>query len=60
MSDRPTTSSRLAKGQRVEEQLEYGTVKVVEVEHALNEAAQQQLVDVEQTLLSVQAPPGCT
>lgn len=31
--------------------------KVLEVEHALDEAAQQGLVDVEEKLLSVQAPP---
>lgn len=47
-----------AKGQRVQEQLEkYGTTKVEEVEHALNQAAQQGLVDVQHALLSVQAPP---
>jgi hypothetical protein len=46
-----------AKAQRVQEQLEkYGTAKVVDVEDALNDAAQQQLVDVNHRLVSVEAP----
>jgi hypothetical protein len=46
-----------AKGQRLQAQLErYPTAKVVEIEDALNEAAQQDLVAVEHTLVSVQAP----
>lgn len=45
-------------GQRLQEQLEkYPTAKVVEIEHALNEAAQQDLVGVEKRLVSVDAPP---
>ncbi|MFD4171535.1 hypothetical protein ACFWSB_28065, partial [Streptomyces albidoflavus] len=44
-------------GQRLQQQLEkYGNVKVVEVEHALNKAAQQDLVGVETRLVSVDAP----
>lgn len=47
-----------AKAQRLQSQLEgYGPVRVVEVEHALNEAAQQNLVGVKHTLLSVKPPP---
>jgi hypothetical protein len=46
-----------AKAQRVQEQLEgYGTAKVVDIEGALNEAAQQNLVDVDHRLLSVEPP----
>lgn len=46
-----------AKGQRVAVQLEkYPTAKVVEIEHALDEAAQQHLVEVKHQLVSVQAP----
>jgi hypothetical protein len=45
-------------GQRLQQQLEkYGNAKVVEVEHALNEAAQQDLIGVETRLVSVDAPP---
>ncbi len=45
-------------GQRLQEQLEkYGNAKVVEVEHALDEAAQQDLVGVQKRLVSVDAPP---
>lgn len=45
------------KGQRLQEQLEkYPTAKVVEVEYALNEAAQQHLVEVQHRLVSVQPP----
>jgi hypothetical protein len=45
-------------GQRLQQQLEkYGSVKVVEIEHALNEAAQQDLVGIERRLVSVDAPP---
>jgi hypothetical protein len=46
------------QGQRLQEQLEkYGNAKVVDVEAALNEAAQQNLVGVETRLVSVDAPP---
>lgn len=46
-----------ATAQRVQEQLvKYAKVKVVEVEHALDEAAQQDLVAVEHKLVSVEAP----
>jgi hypothetical protein len=46
-----------AKAQRVQEQLgKYGTVRVVDVEDALNQAAQQKLITVERRLLSVEAP----
>ena len=45
------------KGQRVAEQLEkYPTAKVVDIENALDEAAQQHLVEVKQQLVSVEAP----
>ena len=47
-----------AQAQKVQAQLEkYPTAKVVEIEHALNEAAQQDLVAVEKQLVSVSAPP---
>ena len=47
-----------AKGGRLQVQLEkYPTAKVVDIEHALDEAAQQGLVQVEHTLVSVEAPP---
>lgn len=47
-----------AKAQRVQEQLEkYPTAKVIEIEAALNEAAQQDLVGVSHRLVSVEAPP---
>ena len=46
-----------AKAQRVQEQLEkYPTAKVTDIEGALNEAAQQNLIGVERKLVSVQAP----
>jgi hypothetical protein len=46
-----------AKAQRVQQQLEnYATVKVVDVEGALNEAAQQELVSADHRLVSVEAP----
>lgn len=46
-----------AKGQRLQVQLEkYPTASVLEVEHALDESAQQNLITVEHTLVSVQAP----
>ncbi|HMK99769.1 MAG TPA: hypothetical protein VK428_06240 [Acidimicrobiales bacterium] len=46
-----------AKAQRVQAQLEkYGTAKVLEVEHAMDEAAQQDLVAVETRLVSVEPP----
>jgi hypothetical protein len=45
-------------GQRLQSQLEkYGTVKVLEVENALNDAAQQDLLSIERRLVSVDAPP---
>jgi hypothetical protein len=47
-----------AKGIRLQSQLEkYPTAKVVDIEHALNEAAQQDLVAVKHALVSVEAPP---
>lgn len=47
-----------AKAQRVEEQLEkYATAKVLDVEGALNEAAQQELIGVDHKLVSVEPPP---
>lgn len=46
-----------AKGQRLEAQLEqYPTAKVIDIEHALDEAAQQDLLNVEHRLVSVQPP----
>ena len=46
-----------AKGQRVAEQLEkYPTAKVIDIEFALDEAAQQNLIEVKYQLVSVQAP----
>lgn len=46
-----------AKAQKLQEQLEkMGNAKVLEVEDALNEAAQQKLVKIRQRLLSVNAP----
>jgi len=46
-----------AKGQRLQAQLEkYPTAKVVDIEDALDEAAQQNLIAVDHKLLSVQAP----
>lgn len=46
-----------AKGERLQAQLEkYPTAKVEEIEHALDEAAQQHLISVDHKLLSVQAP----
>lgn len=47
-----------AKGQRLKIQLEkYPTAKVIEVENALNDAAQQHLIDVQHRLVSVAPPP---
>ena len=46
-----------AKAIRMQQRLEkYPTVKVVELEHALDEAAQQGLISVQQKLLSVEPP----
>lgn len=46
-----------AKAQRIQKQLEkYGTVKVVEILEALNDAAQQNLIAVDRRLMSVEAP----
>jgi hypothetical protein len=46
-----------AKAQRIQEQLEkYPTVKVREIEGALNEAAQQNLISTKVKLVSVNAP----
>ena len=45
-------------GQKIQHQLErFGSVRVIEVEQALNEAAQQDLITVERRLVSVEAPP---
>lgn len=45
-------------GQRLQQQLEkFGTAKVLEVEAALNEAAQQDLLNIEYRLVPVDAPP---
>ncbi|UFR04737.1 hypothetical protein KBP30_27855 [Streptomyces sp. Go40/10] len=45
------------KGQRVAEQIEkYPTAKVIDIENALDEAAQQHLVEVKHQLVSVEAP----
>jgi hypothetical protein len=47
-----------AKAERLQAQLEkYPEAKVLDVEDALNEAAQQHLIGVERKLLSVDAPP---
>ena len=47
-----------AKGERLQAQLEkYPTAKVVDIEAALDEAAQQNLVSIEHKLVSVEAPP---
>lgn len=46
-----------AKGRRVQEQLEqYPTAKVIEIEAALNDAAQQDLVATKNQLVAVNAP----
>jgi hypothetical protein len=46
-----------AKAQKIQDQLiKHGPVKVLEIEAALDEAAQQNLVSVQQQLVSVQAP----
>jgi hypothetical protein len=46
-----------AKAQKIQVQLEkYGTVKIVEILGALNEAAQQNLIAVDRKLMSVEAP----
>lgn len=47
-----------AKGQRVQDQLmKAEKASVMEIEDSLNEAAQQNLVGIEEQLVSVQAPP---
>lgn len=47
-----------AKGERLQAQLEkYPTAKVVDIEGALDEAAQQDLVTIQHKLVSVAAPP---
>lgn len=47
-----------AKGQRLQEQLEkYPSARVVDIEGALNDAAQQDLVSAETKLIAVNAPP---
>jgi hypothetical protein len=47
-----------AQAQKVQEQMEkYGTVKVMDIEGALNEAAQQKLIGVKKQLVSVAPPP---
>ncbi|SRR6266487_2930862 len=46
-----------AKAKRIQAQLErYGAARVVEIEAALDEAAQQRLIDVQHQLVSVHAP----
>ncbi|MGW5380703.1 hypothetical protein ACWESM_35190 [Nocardia sp. NPDC003999] len=46
-----------AKAQKIQLQLEkYGKVKVVDILDALNEAAQQNLIEVDRKLISVEAP----
>lgn len=46
-----------AKAQKIQVQLEkYGTVKIVEILGALNEATQQNLIAVDRKLMSVEAP----
>jgi hypothetical protein len=46
-----------AKAERIQEQLvKYGTAKVVDLEGALNDAAQQRLISVEHQLVSVEPP----
>ena len=46
-----------AKAQRVEEQIEkYPSAKVIDIEGALNEAAQQDLIKADSRLVSVNAP----
>lgn len=46
-----------AKGQKLQQQLErFATAPVVEIEHALDQAAQQGLIAVQRKLLSVEAP----
>ncbi len=46
-----------AKGRRLQDQLEkYGTATVIDIEGALNEAAQQNLVGIKHQLVSVEAP----
>ncbi len=50
-----------AQGQRLQEQLEkYENSKVVDILDALNEAAQQNLIGVNERLVSVDAPPWLT
>ena len=45
-------------GAEIQEQLEkYPSAPVQEIEAALDDAAQQDLVDVDETLVSVDAPP---
>jgi hypothetical protein len=47
-----------AKAERVQAQLEkFPTAKVIDIEGALNEAAQQSLIGVENRLVAVEAPP---
>ena len=54
----PYWTKPTAKAQRIQEQLEkYGDVTVLEIEAALNDAAQQELLDVKTRLVSVEAPP---
>lgn len=54
----PYFSKPSATAQRIQTQLErHGTAKVIDVEGALDEAAQQGLIDVTQQLVSVQPPP---
>ena len=47
-----------AKAQRIQAQLEkYPTAKIVDIEDALNDAAQQHLIGIETRLVKVEAPP---
>jgi hypothetical protein len=53
----PYWSKPSAKAQRVQEQLtKYPTAKVLDIEGALNDAAQQELIAVTHKLVSVEAP----
>ncbi|MFT3916572.1 MAG: hypothetical protein QM704_21580 [Anaeromyxobacteraceae bacterium] len=55
--DKPYWAVPSATAQRIQDQLErYESVKVIEIEAGLNQAAQVNLVDVEHRLVSVAAP----
>jgi hypothetical protein len=58
MTGAVTSKSPPRSGQRLQQQLEgYGNAKVTEIEDALNDAAQEDLIGVETRLVSVDAPP---